>query len=108
MSQRELPRRYWEAYVASLEPPPGSAARNLVRLEARLEAGLESGETLALGPRRSSSTRRAAAGMGVLAWGKAGIVSVGLGIAALISLKLVLVGWVVMIRDGSRSSSACR
>lgn len=93
MSRRPLARRYWDAYEASLAPPPGSAARNLSRLQERIEAG----EEIDLPARRAAAPRRAAAGM--LWWGKAAGTSVGLGVSAIVSLKLVLMGWAAITID---------
>ena len=36
MSRRPSAQDYWDAYEASLEPPPGSSARNLKRIRRRL------------------------------------------------------------------------
>ncbi len=88
MSGHDPTARYWTAYEASLEPPAGSAARNLTALRRRLDAGERADSDP---PRREPAARRVAAA-GVLWWGKAVATSVGLGVGALLSIKLVVAG----------------
>ncbi|MEM7159496.1 MAG: hypothetical protein AAF799_42045 [Myxococcota bacterium] len=90
MSRDDLRAEYWDAYEDGLAPPPGSAARNLARIRERIAAGE------AVEPSRPRPERRravAGAGAGVLLWGKAAAVTVGISIAAVVSLKLAVVAW---------------
>jgi hypothetical protein len=89
MSRRNLSDRYWDAYAASLEPPTGSAARNLARIHQRARAG-EPVEDVS--PSAADRPRRAAAG-GVVLLGKSAAASVGIATATLLSIKLAVVGW---------------
>ncbi|MCB9715301.1 MAG: hypothetical protein H6712_15645 [Myxococcales bacterium] len=93
MSRRDLASRYWEAYESSLAPPPGSAARNLAAVQRRIRAG----EEVELASRSVATPRRAAAG--VLWWGKAVAASVGLGVTAVLSVKLTVMGWAVLTHE---------
>jgi hypothetical protein len=88
MSRRQLAQRYWDAYAAGLEPPPGSAPRTLARIEQRIREGERVDDEL---PPVAEQPRRAAAGLVVL--GKSAAVSVGIATAALLSIKLAAVGW---------------
>jgi len=121
MSRRDLAQRYWDAFESGLRPPPGSAARNLERLHQRVAAGEvvsapapvltehgdghdASGLDLEVGAvpetehdadletaREAVAPRRAAAGLVLL--GKSAAASVGIAGAALLSIKLAVVGW---------------
>jgi hypothetical protein len=88
MSRRDLAERYWDAYAATLEPTPGSAARNLARLERRIGAGEDVDDEPAAA---AEQPRRAAAGVVLL--GKSAAISVGIATATLLSIKLAVVGW---------------
>jgi hypothetical protein len=88
MSRRDLAQRYWDAYEASLEPPRGSAARNLTRIQQRIGAAEAVEDGL---PPAAAPPRQVAAGMVVL--GKSIAVSVGIATATLLSIKLAVVGW---------------
>lgn len=89
MSRRTPAERYWDAYAATLEPPPGSAPRTLARIQQRIRAGevVDDGPPVAAEP-----PRQAAAGLVVLL-GKSAAASVGIATAALLSIKLAVVGW---------------
>lgn len=89
MSRRTLAQRYWDAYAAGLEPPPGSASRTLARIQQRIRAGEVVDDTQ---PAAVEPPRQAAAGLVVL-FGKSAAVSVGIATAALLSIKLAAVGW---------------
>lgn len=89
MSRRTPAQRYWDAYAASLEPPPGSAPRSLARIQQRIRAGEVVEDEP---PVTAEPSRRAAAGL-VLFFGKSAAVSVGIATATLLSIKLVVVGW---------------
>ncbi|MCA9712583.1 MAG: hypothetical protein KDK70_42535, partial [Myxococcales bacterium] len=82
-SGRHPPRRppvedYWRAYEASVAPPPGSAARNLERLRARVRAGEVVDEPRDEDRPRSAEGRPRAAAAGLVLLGKSASVSVGL------------------------------
>jgi len=88
MSRRDPAQAYWDAYAATLEPPPGSAPRTLARIEQRIRAG-ERVDDVPLP--REAAPRQAAAGLVVL--GKSAAWSVGIATATLLSIKLAVVGW---------------
>lgn len=89
MSRRHLAQRYWEAYAATLEPTPGSAARNLARIRQRIGAG----ERVDDEPPAVLEPPRRAAAAGVVLLGKSAAISVGIATATLLSIKLAVVGW---------------
>lgn len=93
MSRRDPSSLLWDAYEASLVPPPGSAERNLARLQQRIRAG----EDVELDEPEPAPRRRVAAA-GLLWWGKAVGASVGLGATAVLSLKLTMMGWAALSR----------
>lgn len=88
MSRRPLAQRYWDAYESSLDPPEGSAARNLARIRERLAAGDSIDDAP---PPVETDTRRAAASVVLL--GKSAAASVGIATATLLAIKLAAVGW---------------
>lgn len=88
MSRRDLSQRYWDAYAATLEPPPGAAARTLAAVQRRARAGEHVDDAPAP---VEQSPRRAAAGLVLL--GKSAAISVGIATATLLTIKLAVVGW---------------
>ncbi|MCX4247614.1 hypothetical protein [Paraliomyxa miuraensis] len=88
-------QRYWEAYEATLEPPPERAARNLARIRERIAAGERVDDEPWSSDRdaRHDRTRRSAAA-GLLVLGKPAAISVGLGVGTLLMIKLAVTAWV--------------
>lgn len=97
MSRRDLAQRYWDAYEESVEPPAGSAARNLARLRERIAAGEAVEEAQPPGAPRA----RRAAGLVLLA--KPAAISVGIATATLLSIKLAVLGWSQLAAPASQA-----
>lgn len=106
MSRRDLVQRYWDAYAATLEPPPAAAEQTLARIRERIAAGERGGDAVEVHDDRARSDsvparRRRRVAAGLVAFGKPAAVSVGLGASTLLAIKLVAVGWSQLGGGGS-------